>query len=76
MKAIIMAFLSIASSRAVCIAVLSASVQVLIVKVGVLQSTVTCMEAGLLEMVVVQVVMVVVMVEQACCCLLPRNLAW
>ena len=46
MKAIIMAFLSIASSRAVCIAVLSASEQVLIVKVGVLQSTVTCMEAG------------------------------
>ena len=45
-KAIMMAFLSIASSRAVCIAVLSASVQVLIVKVGVLQSTVTCMEAG------------------------------
>ena len=45
-KAIMMAFLSIASSRAVCIAVLSVSEQVLIVKVGVLQSTVTCMEAG------------------------------
>merc|ERR1719466_555264 len=68
MKAIMIAFLSIASSRAVCIAVLSVSEQVLIVKVGVLQSTVTCIEAGLL-------VMVVVMVEQACCCLLPRNLS-
>merc|ERR1719320_1605629 len=76
MKAMMIAFLSTASSRAVCMAVLSASVHVLIVKVGVLQSIVTSTEAGLLEMVVAQVVMVVVMVEQACCCLLPRNLFW
>merc|ERR1719206_1613672 len=75
MKAMMIAFLSTASSRAVCIAVLSASVHVLIVKVGVLQSIVTSTEAGLLEMVVVQVVMVVVMVEQACCCLLHNLLA-
>merc|ERR1719317_735004 len=74
MKAMMIAFLSTASSRAVCIAVLSASVHVLIVKVGVLHSIVTSTEAGLLEIVVVQVVMV--MVKQACCCLLPRNRFW
>merc|ERR1712002_774483 len=68
-----MAFLSIASFRAVWMAALSASVQVLIVKVGALHLIETSVDAGLFEMVVVQVVMVVVMVEQACCCLLPRS---
>merc|ERR1719317_586105 len=62
-----MAFLSIASFRAVWMAVLSSSVQVLIVKVGVLHLIETSVDAGLFEMVVVQVVMVVVMVEQDCC---------
>merc|ERR1712002_525088 len=70
-----MAFLSIASFRAVWMAALSASVQVLIVKVGALHLIETSVDAGLFEMVVVQVVMVVVMVEQACCCLLPRSRA-
>merc|ERR1719515_443448 len=71
-----MAFLSIASFRAVWMAVLSSSVQVLIVKVGALHLIETSVDAGLFEMVVVQVVMVVVMVEQDCCCLLPRSRAW
>merc|ERR1719430_2194612 len=71
-----MAFLSTASWRASCIAFLSSSVQVPIVKVGVLHLVMISTDAGLLEMVVVQVVMVVVMVEQACCCLLPRSRAW
>merc|ERR1719308_753863 len=70
-----MAFLSIASFRAVWMAVLSSSVQVLIVKVGALHLIETSVDAGLFEMVVVQVVMVVV-VEQDCCCLLPRSRAW
>merc|ERR1719244_239458 len=48
-------------------AFLSSSVQVPIVKVGVLHLVMISTDAGLLEMVVVQVVMVVVMVEQACC---------
>merc|ERR1712013_781252 len=52
-------------------AVLSSSVQVLIVKVGVLHLIETSVDAGLFEMVVV----VVVMVEQDCCCLLPRSRA-
>merc|ERR1719250_108617 len=67
-----MAFLSIASFRAVWMAVLSSSVQVLIVKVGALHLIETSVDAGLFEMVVVQVVMV----EQDCCCLLPRSRAW
>merc|ERR1719320_386078 len=71
-----MAFLSIASFRAVWMAVLSSSVQVLIVNVGDLHLIETSVDAGLFEMVVVQVVMVVVMVEQDCCCLLPRSRAW
>merc|ERR1719308_595595 len=71
-----MAFLSIASFRAVWMAVLSSSVQVLIVKVGALHLIETSVDAGLFEMVVVQVVIVVVMVEQDCCCLLPRSRAW
>jgi hypothetical protein len=75
-KAIMMAFLSIASLRAACMAVLSASEQVPIVKVGVLHLVMISTDAGLLEMVVVQVVMVVVMVEHSCCCLLPRSRAW
>merc|ERR1719489_472772 len=70
-----MAFLSTASLRAAVMAVLSASVQVPIVKGGVLHLVMISTEAGLLEMVVVQVVMVVVMVEHACCCLLPRRRA-
>merc|ERR1719209_2314844 len=70
-----MAFLSIASLRAACMAVLSASEQVPIVKVGVLHLVMISTDAGLLEMVVVQVVMVVVMVEHSCCCLLPRSRA-
>merc|ERR1719320_136705 len=68
-----MAFLSIASFRAVWMAVLSSSVQVLIVNVGDLHLIETSVDAGLFE--VVQVVMVVVMVEQDCCCLLPRSRA-
>merc|ERR1719513_407392 len=75
MKAMMMAFLSIASFRAVWMAVLSSSVQVLIVKVGALHLIETSVDAGLF-VVVVQVVMVVVMVEQDCCCLLPRSRAW
>merc|ERR1719347_563003 len=71
MKAMMMAFLSIASFRAVWMAVLSSSVQVLIVKVGALHLIETSVDAGLFE-----VVMVVVMVEQDCCCLLPRSRAW
>merc|ERR1719317_431546 len=70
-----MAFLSIASFRAVWMAVLSSSVQVLIVNVGDLHLIETSVDAGLFE-VVVEVVMVVVMVEQDCCCLLPRSRAW
>merc|ERR1719317_734914 len=66
-----MAFLSIASFRAVWMAVLSSSVQVLIVNVGDLHLIETSVDAGLFEMVVV-----VVMVEQDCCCLLPRSRAW
>merc|ERR1719315_233720 len=57
-----MAFLSTASLRASCMAFLSSSVQVPIVKVGVLHLVMISTDAGLLEMVVVQVVMVVVMV--------------
>merc|ERR1719320_1191984 len=64
-----MAFLSIASFRAVWMAVLSSSVQVLIVKVGALHLIETSVDAGLFEMVVV-------MVEQDCCCLFPRSRAW
>merc|ERR1719370_1342340 len=60
-----MAFLSTASLRASCMAFLSSSVQVPMVKVGVLHLVMIFTDAGLLEMVVVQVVMVVVMVEQA-----------
>merc|ERR1719209_1763715 len=71
-----MAFLSIASLRAACMAFLSASEQVPVVKVGVLHLVMISTDAGLLEMVVVQVVMVVVMVEHSCCCLLPRSRAW
>merc|ERR1719370_1006973 len=52
-------------------AFLSSSVQVPIVKVGVLHLVMISTDAGLL----VLVVMVVVMVEQACCCLLPRSRA-
>ena len=46
MKAMMIAFLSIASFRADCMEVLSASEQVPMVKVGVLQSIVICTEAG------------------------------
>merc|ERR1719477_145942 len=53
-----MAVLSIASFRAVWMAVLSSSVQVLIVKVGALHLIETSVDAGLFEMVVVQVVIV------------------
>lgn len=75
-KAIMMAFLSIASFSCATIAVLSAAEHVPIVKVGALQLVTTSADAGLFEMVVVQVVIVVVIVEQSCCCLLPRSLAW
>merc|ERR1719312_2192959 len=61
-----MAFLSIASFRAVWMAVLSSLVQVLIVKVGALHLIETSVDAGLFEVVV----------EQDCCCLLPRSRAW
>merc|ERR1719317_1116257 len=65
MKAMMMAFLSIASFRAVWMAVLSSSVQVLIVKVGVLHLIETSVDAGLFEMVVVHVVMVAPTVSQS-----------
>merc|ERR1719312_1140155 len=58
-----MAFLSIASFRAVWMAVLSSSVQVLIVKVGALHLIETSVDAGLFEMVVVLVVIVEVSEE-------------